>query len=108
MTLDKNESLTYQQVIPAEGKKKEQLYVALNYWTAATFPPSSSGGSAITLNDKEAGCIIITSTIPSIVEHMGTVTQQYSNAEAAVSTLQAGADIVLGPQNFVKAFDAVV
>ena len=28
--------------------------------------------------------------------------------EVAVGTLQAGADIVLGPQNFVKAFDAVV
>ena len=25
-----------------------------------------------------------------------------------VGTLQAGADIVLGPQNFVEAFDAVV
>ena len=39
---------------------------------------------------------------------MGAITQQYTNAEAAVGTLQAGADIVLGPQNFVKAFDAVV
>ena len=75
LTLDKNESLTYQQVIPAEGKTKEQLYVALNYWATATFPPSSSGGHAITLNDKEAGCIIITSTIPSIVEHMGTISK---------------------------------
>ena len=39
---------------------------------------------------------------------MGAITQQYSNAVAAVGTLQAGADIVLGPQNFVEAFDAVV
>ena len=29
------------------------------------------------------------------------------NAEAAVGTLQAGTDIVLGPQDFVEAFDAV-
>ena len=36
------------------------------------------------------------------------ITLQYTNAEAAVGTLQAGADIVLGPQNFVEAFDAVV
>jgi len=75
LTLDKNESLTYQEVIQAEGKTKEQLYVALNYWATATFPPSSSGGPAITLNDKEAGCIIITSTIPGIVEHMGTISK---------------------------------
>ena len=69
LTLDKNESLTYQQVIQAEGKTKEQLYVALNYWATATFKDHN----AITLNDKEAGCIIISSTIPNIVEHMGTL-----------------------------------
>ena len=39
---------------------------------------------------------------------MGAITKQYNNAEAAVGTLLAGADIVLGPQNFVEAFDAVV
>ena len=30
ITLDKNESITFQQVIEAPGKTKEQLYVALN------------------------------------------------------------------------------
>ena len=55
LTLDKNESLTYQQVIQAEGKSKQQLYVALNYWATATFKDHN----AITLNDKEAGCIIV-------------------------------------------------
>ena len=30
LTLDKNESLTYQQVIEAPGKTKSQLYIALN------------------------------------------------------------------------------
>ena len=71
LTLDKNESLTYQQVIQAEGKTKEQLYVALNYWATATFKDHN----AITLNDKDAGCIIISSTIPGIVEHMGTISK---------------------------------
>ena len=71
LTLDKNESLTYQQVIQADGKTKEQLYVALNYWATATFKDHN----AITLNDKEAGCIIISSTIPGIVEHMGTISK---------------------------------
>lgn len=69
LTLDKNESLTYQQVIEAPGKSREQLYVALNYWATATFKDKQ----AITLNDKEAGCIIITSTLPSIAEHTGTL-----------------------------------
>ena len=51
ITLDKNESITFQQVIEAQGKTKEQLYVALNYWTTATFKDHN----AITLNDKDAG-----------------------------------------------------
>lgn len=69
LTLDKNESLTYQQVIEAPGKTKEQLYIALNYWATATFKDKQ----AITLNDKDAGCIIISSTIHNIAEHIGTI-----------------------------------
>ena len=69
LTLDKNESLTYQQVIEAPGKTKQQLYVAMNYWATATFKDNQ----AITLNDKEAGCIIISSTIKNIAQHMGTL-----------------------------------
>ena len=69
LVLDQNESLTYQQIVESPGKTRDQLYVALNYWAAATFRDHQ----AITLNDKEAGCIIISSTIPNIVEHIGTL-----------------------------------
>ena len=69
LVLDKNQSLTYQQIIEAPGKTRQQLYVALNYWATATFKDKQ----AITLNDKEAGCIIISSTIAGIAEHMGTL-----------------------------------
>lgn len=69
LTLDKNESLTYQQVIEAPGKTKQQLYVALNYWATATFKDKQ----AITLNDKDAGCIIISSTLLDISRHTGTL-----------------------------------
>ena len=69
LKLDKNQSLTYQQVIEAPGKSRQQLYVALNYWATATFKDKQ----AITLNDKEAGCIIISPTIAGIAEHMGTL-----------------------------------
>lgn len=31
LTLDKNNAITYTQVIPAEGKTKDQRYVLLNY-----------------------------------------------------------------------------
>ena len=69
LTLDKNQSLSYQQVIEAPGKSKSQLYVALNYWVTATFKDKQ----AITLNDKDAGCIIISSTIDGIADHTGTL-----------------------------------
>ena len=69
LTLDKNGSLSYQQVVEAPGKSKEQLYVAINYWVTATFKDKQ----AITLNDKESGCIIVSSTISNIVEHTGTL-----------------------------------
>lgn len=71
LTLDKNESLTYQQVIEVPGKTKQQLYVALNYWVTATFKDNH----AITLNDKEDGVIIISSTIQDIAEHIGTLSK---------------------------------
>ena len=69
LQLDKNQSLTYQQVIEVPGKTRAQLYVALNYWATATFKDKQ----AITLNDKDAGVIIISSSINNIVEHTGTL-----------------------------------
>ena len=71
LTLDKNESLTYQQIIEAPGKSKDQLYILLNYWATATFKDKQ----AITLDDKESGTIIISSTMPNIVEHTGTLNE---------------------------------
>lgn len=69
LTLDKNQSLTYQQVIECGDKTKDQIYVQLNYWVTSTFKDKQ----AITLNDKEAGCIIVSSTIDAIADHTGTL-----------------------------------
>ena len=75
LTFDKNESLTYQQVIEAPGKTKNQLYVMMNYWVTATFKDKQ----AITLNDKEAGCIIISSALEAIANHTGTLNRYVVN-----------------------------
>ncbi len=71
LTFDKNESLTFQQVIQAPGKSAQQLYIMLNYWATATFKDKQ----AITLNDKESGTIIISSTLTDIARHMGTLNE---------------------------------
>ena len=39
---------------------------------------------------------------------MGAITRQYNSAEAAILSLQAGADIILGPKDFIEAFDGVL
>jgi beta-N-acetylhexosaminidase len=73
--------------------------------TGADIPATMS---SVILKDKLRGELGYRNIIITDAMEMGAITQQYSNAEAAVGTLQAGADIVLGPQHFVEAFDAVV
>ena len=68
LQLDKNNSLTYVQVIDCPGKTKNQLYVILNYWVTASF---NDANSVIQLNDKELGCIIAQGYLPNIARHMG-------------------------------------
>ena len=80
-------------------------HIAAPNVTGADVPATMS---PIILQNKLRGELGYQNLIITDAMEMGAITQQYSNAEAAVGTLQAGADIVLGPQNFVEAFDAVV
>ena len=64
--------------------------------------------SSIILQDKLRGELGYQNIIIADAMEMGAITQQYSCAEAAVGCILAGVDIVLGPQNLVQAFDAVM
>ena len=64
--------------------------------------------SSIILQDKLRNELGYQNIIITDAMEMGAITKQYSNKEAAVGCIKAGVDIVLGPQNFVEAFDAVV
>ena len=64
--------------------------------------------SSIILQDKLRGVLGYQNIIITDDMEMGAITQQFTSAEAAVGCIVAGADIVLGPQNFIEAFDAVV
>jgi hypothetical protein len=68
LTLDKNNSLTYVQVIDCGEQTKDQLYVKMNYWFTATF---NDANSVIKLNDKESGEIISTGYVADIAGHAG-------------------------------------
>jgi beta-N-acetylhexosaminidase len=64
--------------------------------------------SSLILQDKLRGVMGYKNIIITDAMEMGAITQQYTSAEAAVGCILAGADIVLGPQNFIEAFEAVV
>jgi hypothetical protein len=68
LTLDKNNAITYTQVIPAVGRSKDQLYVILNYWFTGTF---NDANSVIQLNDKDLGTIIAQGYVSGIAQHAG-------------------------------------
>jgi beta-N-acetylhexosaminidase len=64
--------------------------------------------SPIILQDKLRGELGYQNIIITDGMEMGAITQQYTSAEAAVGSILAGVDIVLGPRNFTEAFDAVM
>ena len=64
--------------------------------------------SSLILQDKLRGIMGYKNIIITDAMEMGAITQQFTSAEAAVGCILAGADIVLGPQNFIEAFEAVV
>ena len=83
LSLDKNNALTYTQIVEAPNKTKEQLYILLNYWYSATF---NSGKAVIQLNDKDAGVIIGKGFIEGIASHTGGVNQYTVHLEPIIKT----------------------
>lgn len=68
LSLDKNNSLSYTQIVQCPGQSKEQLYVKLNYWFSASF---NDANSVIQLNDKEQGVIIAQGYVSNVAQHTG-------------------------------------
>lgn len=83
LQLDKNNALTYTQVIDAHGKTKEQLYIILNYWFSNTF---GSGKSVIQLNDKDAGVIIAKGEVDAVARQFGGISTYTVNIYPIIKT----------------------
>ena len=64
--------------------------------------------SSIILQDKLRNELGYQNIIVTDAMEMGAITQQYTSAEAAVGCFLAGVDIVLGPKDFIVAYDALV
>ena len=64
--------------------------------------------SSVILQDKLRGELGYQNIIITDGIEMGAITTHYTSEEAAVNSIKAGVDIVLGPKNFVPAFEAVL
>ena len=80
-------------------------HIAVPNVTGSTIPSTLS---SIVLQDKLRGELGYQNIIITDGMEMGAITQHYTSAEAAVGSIKAGVDIVLGPRDFIEAFDAVV
>ena len=81
ITLDKNNSLTYAQVIDCGEKTKDQLYVLLNYWVSSSF---NDANSVIQLNDKESGTIICQGYVSGIAANVGGINTYVVNIKPVI------------------------
>ena len=80
-------------------------HIAVPNVTGSTIPSTLS---SIVLQDKLRGELGYQNIIVTDGMEMGAITQHYTSAEAAVGSIKAGVDIVLGPRDFMEAFDAVM
>jgi len=80
-------------------------HIAVPNVTGSNIPSTLS---SIVLQDKLRGELGYQNIIVTDGMEMGAITQHYTSAEAAVGSIKAGVDIVLGPRDFMEAFDAVI
>ena len=80
-------------------------HIAVHKVTGSDIPSTMS---SVILQDKLRGELGYKNIIITDGMEMGAITQQYSSGEAAVGSIKAGVDIVLGPRDLVEAFDAVI
>lgn len=105
------EELKECELIPfAEGIRKEVPlimvgHISLPQVTGDDTPASLSYSVITELLREDMGYdgLVVTDAL-----NMGAIVQQYSSAQAAVMTLQAGADLILMPKDFLAAYEGVL
>jgi len=80
-------------------------HIAAPEITGDLAPASMSGGIIRDILRQELGFegLVITDSLA-----MGAITEEYDSGEAAVRAIEAGCDVLLSPEDFKKAFEAVV
>ena len=99
------EMITFKAAIQAGAPMIMSAHVALPNVTGDKLPATLSH---LMLTDKLRGELGFQGVIITDAMGMKAVSDRYSSGESAVMTLQAGADIVLMPENLPEAFEAVL
>lgn len=99
------EMIPFRQGIAAGAKMIMTAHVCLPNVTGSSTPSTLSPMVLTEILRGRLGYqgIIITDSM-----EMGAITQQYTNEEATLLALEAGVDILLTPQDYPKAFEAVM
>ena len=99
------ELVTFRAAIAAGVPLIMTAHIAAPSVTGSSIPSTLSEVMLTEKLRKELGYknVIITDGMA-----MGAITRHYKSGEAAIKSLQAGADIILGPKNYPEAFDAVM
>jgi len=103
--MDACEMIPFRAGIAAGAPLVMTAHVAAPAVTGSDVPASLS---PVLLADKLRGELGFTGAIVTDGLEMGAVRERYGSAEAAVAALQAGADLLLCPQDYCAAFDGVL
>ena len=101
----KCEMVPFQAGIKAGAQMIMTAHIAVPKVTGDDLPSTLS---PVILQDKLRDELGFDGVIVTDAMDMGAITKQFSNTEATIKAIQAGVDIILCPQGFVEAFDAVV
>lgn len=99
------EMIPFRAGIAAGAKMIMTAHVCLPNVTGSSTPSTLS---PMVLTDILRGRLGYKGVIITDSMEMGAITQQYTNEEATLLALEAGVDILLTPQDYPKAFDAVM
>lgn len=99
------EMIPFRQGIAAGAKMIMTAHVCLPNVTGSSIPSTLS---SMVLTEILRGRLAYQGIIITDSMEMGAITQQYSNEEATLLALEAGVDILLTPQDYPKAFEAVL
>ncbi len=99
------EMITFKAAIQAGARMIMSAHVALPNATGSNLPATLS---SYVLTDKLRNELGYKGLIITDAMGMGAIIQNYDSAQSAVMCLQAGADIVLMPENLPASFEAVM